>query len=432
MEDILGNMRLSLYSLIPNSPTIYTLLEHEKYSLSDNLTITEVYCITSSYKEQGSLLCIPVKAESHCLLFWRFEYDILKDIQIVRIFYPKQDFTSLQAKFSFEEGKFEHLCIYTESFFIYGEYSNGSFTKFFTHIEENGKIYDACFLDDGKWGVVTDTFLLIFNLSDERIEYKLDLLRPSSVITGIRSLNDSLILMGKNKRLEYWQNDRDYKCVFSTMFEGYSNFDIINVAFPADSVNVDYIIISTNQNDVYKMDLNEYLSNSDKVIKEENNLEEERIKEMKKRDKNSLKYILPSFHTDSIEALDVCINKPYFISGSKDRSLRVYDFKNKKLHLQKTFNEDILSVAYHPSGNYAILSFEERLRPINIFYDDIQNMTQNGILSRKSKDLKFSNGGHLFAFDAGNRVEVWNFLTLQLHQGLKFAFSTSRVNFKIN
>lgn len=58
----------------------------------------------------------------------------------------------------------------------------------------------------------------------------------------------------------------------------------------------------------------------------------------------------------------------------------------------------------------------------------------NGINAKKSKEvrinklsqIKFSNGGQFFAFDSGNKIEVWDFLTMQLYQNLRYTINTTR------
>ncbi len=420
-------MKVNIYSLITINPNYNLPTKVFEYTFPDDPKITEVYCIASSYKETGSIICMPIKTSDFQLVFWKWEFENLKDINMMPVILPKVDYNFVQVKFCFEYNKMEHFCLYTDAFFVYFSYNDQNLTKLFQYSDIEGKIYDACWLFDGKWAVVTSKKLLIFNLEQEKIVTTINLVRENCQITGIVTIYDSIILTGTKKRLEFWEMKQDYDRIFSTNFESYPDFDFFTTSFPSGT-SEKAIVATTNNNDVFLIDCEKYIQYNDDKILSENNIQEEIKKQIEKRDKNSLKALLPSFHTDSVDALDLCINKPYFISGSKDKSLRIYDFKEKKLHLIKTYlNEEILAVTFHPSGNYAIVSNEERLRPVHIFYDVIENMTQNGIPSKKSKEVRFSNGGHLFSFEAGNRIEIWNFLTMQLHQSLKFVFATNRV-----
>ncbi len=64
-------------------------------------------------------------------------------------------------------------------------------------------------------------------------------------------------------------------------------------------------------------------------------------------------HLISAFHSDSIEGLDVCVNKPYIITGSKDKYLI-------KMVQQKQMEDEIYSVAFHPSGMHALVSGVEK------------------------------------------------------------------------
>ena len=51
--------------------------------------------------------------------------------------------------------------------------------------------------------------------------------------------------------------------------------------------------------------------------------------EEKELDKALIKYLISPFHSDSVEGMDLSINKPYLITCSKDKSVRVLDYQNK-------------------------------------------------------------------------------------------------------
>ena len=76
--------------------------------------------------------------------------------------------------------------------------------------------------------------------------------------------------------------------------------------------------------------------------------------------------------------------------------VHVWDYKNKIHVISKMFEEELFSIAFHPSAMHALVSTDDKIYLLNAFYDEIDNMVQP-ITSRKSKEIKFSNMEHLFA-----------------------------------
>ena len=150
-----------------------------------------------------------------------------------------------------------------------------------------------------------------------------------------------------------------------------------------------------------------------------------------------VKFLITPFHSDIVEGMDICINKPYIITCSKDKTVRVWNYQQKIHVISKLFEEELYSIAYHPSGMHALVSTEDKIYPLNIFYDEIDNMTQQITTKAKCKDIKFSHLGHLFAFDSGAVVQIWDFLNMQIFTGpppygqqkKNFSITSSKINF---
>lgn len=50
----------------------------------------------------------------------------------------------------------------------------------------------------------------------------------------------------------------------------------------------------------------------------------------------------------------------------------MWNFVEKRLELCKTFAEDVLTVALHPSGLHVTIAFSDKLRIMNILMDDVR------------------------------------------------------------
>ena len=100
------------------------------------------------------------------------------------------------------------------------------------------------------------------------------------------------------------------------------------------------------------------------------------------------------------------------------------------------FEEELYSIAFHPSAMHALVSTDDKIYPLNVFYDEIDNMAPP-ITSKKSKEIKFSNMGHLFAFDSGTWVKIYDFLNMQIFSGpppsglqqKNFSITSSKINY---
>jgi hypothetical protein len=83
----------------------------------------------------------------------------------------------------------------------------------------------------------------------------------------------------------------------------------------------------------------------------------------------------------------------------------VWNYKENTLENNKFFEEEAFSISFHPSGYYIIVCFAESIVLMNIFETDLVPFKE--IFVRNCKDVKFSNGGHLFALNNLSMVQVY-------------------------
>jgi WD40 repeat protein len=124
----------------------------------------------------------------------------------------------------------------------------------------------------------------------------------------------------------------------------------------------------------------------------------------------NLKYAITSFHGPKpVAGMDVAAKKPLIITGSKDSSLRIWNYKTHELDLVKIFPEEIASVAMHPTGLHCAVGFADKLRVYHILVDDLRLCMEVPI--KACRECRFSNGGNLIAATNGNSILIFDFYT---------------------
>ena len=326
-------------------------------------------------------------------------------------------------------------------------------------IDENGyndygnEIYGSNWLNDGPFCFVTDHYINIFDIKEKKLLQKL--INPNGEIRIITpftltSSYEGFIGGGNNKKFQVYakksleeedlteredkeKNSEKYYMAFEK-----TKYDFVpgvnekitddkvlqNEKITSNERPFDFLTIITNYDEPYCI---VSTSNNDLMMI---NIEEKEI------DRALINYLISPFHSDSVEGMDLCINKPYIITCSKDKSVRVWDYQNRIHVISKMFEEELYSIAFHPSAMHALVSTDDKIYPLNIFYDEIDNMAPP-ITSKKSKEIKFSNMGHLFAFDSGTWVKIYDFLNMQIFSGpppsglqqKNFSITSSKINY---
>ncbi len=74
--------------------------------------------------------------------------------------------------------------------------------------------------------------------------------------------------------------------------------------------------------------------------------------------------------------MDVCTRKPFIVTCSTDKSIRLWNYITGTCSQSKAFPEDVYSVALHPSGLYLLAGFSDKLRLMNILMDDLRTFRE--------------------------------------------------------
>lgn len=136
-------------------------------------------------------------------------------------------------------------------------------------------------------------------------------------------------------------------------------------------------------------------------------------------------------HSDRISFMDYCVRKPLFISCSPDKTVKVWDYEEKKLINTLSFTEEPYAVSFHPSGYHIAVSFTEKVQLLNLY---IKSKDHKGIFReyavKNCRYLKFSHGGDLLAIassDSQPEIYIYRFYDLNTAPIYKFKGHTGAV-----
>lgn len=122
---------------------------------------------------------------------------------------------------------------------------------------------------------------------------------------------------------------------------------------------------------------------------------------------STIQKMLPiGFHNDIVSAVDVCVQKSFVVTGSLDKTIRVWNFMRQKVEFIKTFDEEVLCLALHPTGLRMLVGFKGNLRLFNVLAEDLHFCTEFPI--KPCHEVRFSNGGQLFAAVVAHRILIFN------------------------
>jgi WD40 repeat protein len=93
--------------------------------------------------------------------------------------------------------------------------------------------------------------------------------------------------------------------------------------------------------------------------------------------------------------MDVCTRKSLIATCSIDRQVKIWNYLDNTCEVSKYFDEYAYSIAFHPSGYFVVVGFNDKIRMLNIYENDLKCFKEINI--KRCKEISFSNGGHLFA-----------------------------------
>lgn len=120
------------------------------------------------------------------------------------------------------------------------------------------------------------------------------------------------------------------------------------------------------------------------------------------------------------------MRKPLVVTCGSDNSVKIWNYMERTLEIDWTFNEEPYSVAFHPSGFHIVVGFSDKLRMMNVSNNVIRSYKD--INMKNVREVKFSQGGHLFAAASASMIKVFNFYTAESPPGFEYKAHSARVN----
>lgn len=115
---------------------------------------------------------------------------------------------------------------------------------------------------------------------------------------------------------------------------------------------------------------------------------------------------LHPFHRNQVTSLDLAIRRPLLASCGPDKSVRIWNTADTSPEVVRQFMDDPYALSLHPSGLFLLVGFADKLRLMSVTVDDLR-MYQEFPL-RGCREVRFSNGGGLFAAVQGTSIHVFN------------------------
>ncbi|XP_063263369.1 LOW QUALITY PROTEIN: cilia- and flagella-associated protein 57 [Prinia subflava] len=206
-----------------------------------------------------------------------------------------------------------------------------------------------------------------------------------------------VLLFEKTKEKEVYKESQEVwlpQDQFSTEPKKSGRQDITCICF---SPSEETMVVSTNKNQLYM-----FTMFSTKLVREKISY---------------FAYMNFPLHSNSITGLDMCIWKPILATCSLDRSVRIWNYRRNTLELCKEYQEEAYTVSLHPTGLFCLVGFSDKLRFINLLYEDMRVFKELAV--KKCRECSFSNGGHLFAAVNGNVIQIYSSITFENVTNLK-------------
>ncbi|GAB6020475.1 Cilia- and flagella-associated protein 57, variant 2 [Chamberlinius hualienensis] len=119
--------------------------------------------------------------------------------------------------------------------------------------------------------------------------------------------------------------------------------------------------------------------------------------------------LTPYIHCNSVVDIDICLQKPIAVSCSIDGAVAVWNYVTNQQQLYQYLNEEVHSIALHPTGHYIAVGCKTSLRLMGLMIDELRTVHEFSV--KECPSLSFSHSGHLIAAIQGSIVVIFSTIT---------------------
>ena len=179
--------------------------------------------------------------------------------------------------------------------------------------------------------------------------------------------------------------------------------------------NEEVAVFCLDNNEVIQLELNNIEGDAETEQKDSNSKSNTNTTitcDGSKQQSKVFKKIPIGFHKDTVTGVDVCVQRSIVVTSSTDKHIRVWNFLKKTVEISKKFDEEVLSIAIHPSGYTLVAGFRFKLCVFLVLANDLQPCHEFTNI-KQCREIRFSHGGQYFAA-VGNpwsRIALFNSYT---------------------
>ena len=116
--------------------------------------------------------------------------------------------------------------------------------------------------------------------------------------------------------------------------------------------------------------------------------------------------------------MDICLRKQLVVTCSANY-ICIWNWADKKFEmaLKNPPGEEATAVAFHPNGFHIMAAVGDKLMFYNVLSGSLSDY--HSVVMKNCREIRFSNGGHLFAVGVGTFTHVYHFYTAECPPSLQ-------------